>query len=93
MGGIFDKLKIIPIRLAILLKKEKPLYRKICLMRGPPVLVPNIKKVYLKSGLKTEKKSPIFKAKIGFMNKESMSEVVKAYNDSKIIAICEEITS
>ena len=39
MGGIFDKLKIIPIRLAILLKKEKPLYRKICLMRGPPVLV------------------------------------------------------
>ena len=62
-------------------------------MRGPPVLVPNIKKVYLKSGLKSEKKSPIFKAKIGFMNKESMSEVVKAYNDSKIIAICEEITS
>ena len=55
MGGIFDKLEIIPIRLAILLKKEKPLYRKICLMRGPPVLVPNIKKVYLKSGLKSEK--------------------------------------
>ena len=58
MGGIFDKLKNIPIRLAILLKKEKPLYRKICLMRGSPVLDPIIKKVYLKTGLKSEKKIP-----------------------------------
>ena len=27
-------------------------------MRGPPVLDPIIKKVYLKTGLKSEKKSP-----------------------------------